>query len=46
MTGLVFSVSRRFRVMGSDAHVIVVGDAGDPSMLDHAESRLRDLEAR
>jgi FAD:protein FMN transferase len=46
MTGLVFSVSRRFRVMGSDAHVIVVGDAGDPSLLDHAESRLRDLEAR
>ena len=33
----------RFRVMGSDAHVIVVGPAG---LLDRARRRLDDLEAR
>lgn len=47
---------RRFRVMGSDAHVIVVGgaddDAGDAverradeSLLDHAQQRLDHLES-
>ncbi len=48
-------VERRFRVMGSDAHLLVVGgaddDAGeavearaDESLLDHAEQRLEQLE--
>lgn len=50
-------VERRFRVMGSDAHLLVVGgaddDAGeavearaDESLLDHAQQRLEQLEAR
>lgn len=38
-------VDRRFRVMGSDAHLIVVGGDG-PALLDQAQSRLDDLEAR
>lgn len=48
-------VERRFRVMGSDAHLLVVGgaddDAGeavearaDGSLLDHAQQRLEQLE--
>lgn len=49
-------VERRFRVMGSDAHLLVVGGAddaageavearADESLLDHAEKRLEQLEA-
>jgi hypothetical protein len=34
----------RFRVMGSDGHVIVVG--GPPGLVERARDRLRDLEAR
>lgn len=48
-------VERRFRVMGSDAHLLVVGGAddaageavearADQSLLDHAEQRLEQLE--
>ena len=34
---------RSFRAMGSDAHVVVVGD---PTLLDRAEARIEELEAR
>ena len=55
-TGGARMAERRFRVMGSDAHVIVVGgaddDAGDAverradeSLLDHAQQRLDHLES-
>jgi thiamine biosynthesis lipoprotein len=37
------AAERTFRAMGSDAHVIVVGD---PVLLDHAERRVADLEGR
>jgi thiamine biosynthesis lipoprotein len=37
------AVERRFRAMGGDAHVVVVGDGG---LLDLAERRIADLEAR
>jgi thiamine biosynthesis lipoprotein len=38
------SPERRFRVMGSDAHLVVVG--GPPQLVDDAEARLADLERR
>lgn len=40
------AAERRFRVMGTEAHVVVVGGPHTVDLLDRAERRLRDLEAR